>query len=98
MSNKISNVNGFDFAHHCPEQRRTDKSQISNLVLILVFLIWKTFDTWVLFFILTFPTSFFFGAVYTEGLFFLLFALTLYFLKKENYWLVSLFGQGYFVG
>jgi len=51
-----------------------------------------------LFFILTFPTSFFFGAVYTEGLFFLLFALTLYFLKKENYWLVSLFGQGYFVG
>ncbi|PIP62491.1 hypothetical protein COW98_03745 [Candidatus Roizmanbacteria bacterium CG22_combo_CG10-13_8_21_14_all_35_9] len=53
---------------------------------------------WLLFFILTFPTSFFFGAVYTEGLFFLLFALTLYFLKKENYWLVSLFGQGYFVG
>lgn len=34
---------------------------------------------------LTFPTSFFFNVVYTEGLFFLLFSLSLYFLKKENY-------------
>jgi len=191
MNKENSNVNGFDFAHHCPEQRRTDKCQMSNLVLILIFLIWKTFDTWVLFFaakiipylgffpypkelfdfglpqvssalanfdgihylkiaccgyaqweqaffplypllikcltfvfnngltagliisnvsfliglwiftkylrlistnsnqfqliltILLFPTSFFFGAVYTEGLFFLLFVLTLYFLKKD---------------
>ena len=46
---------------------------------------------WLILFILVFPTSFFFGAVYTEGLFFLLFVLTLYFLKKENYLLVSLF-------
>ena len=50
MNKENSNVNGFDFAHHCPEQRRTDKCQMSNLVLILIFLIWKTFDTWVLFF------------------------------------------------
>lgn len=42
-------------------------------------------------FILVFPTSFFFGAVYTEGLFFLLFILTLYFLKKKKYWLTILF-------
>lgn len=42
-------------------------------------------------FILVFPTSFFFGAVYTEGLFFLLFVLTLYFLKKKKYWLTILF-------
>jgi hypothetical protein len=41
--------------------------------------------------LLVFPTSFFFGAVYTEGLFFLLLISTLYFLKKENYLLVSLF-------
>jgi len=41
--------------------------------------------------ILVFPTSFFFGAVYTEGLFFLLFVLTLYFLKKQRYWLTGLF-------
>jgi len=41
-----------------------------------------------LFFILIFPTSFFFGAVYTEGLFFLIVVSTLYFLKKNNYLLV----------
>lgn len=39
----------------------------------------------VLLFLLAFPTSFFFGAAYTEGLFFLLFILTLYFLKKDQY-------------
>ncbi|KKP86510.1 MAG: hypothetical protein UR89_C0021G0012 [Candidatus Roizmanbacteria bacterium GW2011_GWA2_35_8] len=42
-------------------------------------------------FILSFPTSFFFGAVYTEGLFFLLLISTLYFLKKERYFLVGFF-------
>jgi len=42
-------------------------------------------------FLLAFPTSFFFGAVYTEGLFFLLLITTLYFLKKENYLFVVLF-------
>lgn len=41
--------------------------------------------------LLAFPTSFFFGAVYTEGLFFLLLVSTLYFLKKENYLLVFVF-------
>src|SRR3990167_1847687 len=45
----------------------------------------------VLLFLLLFPTSFFFGSVYTEGLFFLLFILTLYFLKKEKYVLVAIF-------
>ena len=42
-------------------------------------------------FLLAFPTSFFFGAVYTEGLFFLLLILTLYFLKKKKYLLVVVF-------
>ncbi|MBI5122872.1 hypothetical protein HZA75_03360 [Candidatus Roizmanbacteria bacterium] len=41
--------------------------------------------------LLAFPTSFFFGAVYTEGLFFLLLISTLYFLKKERYLLVAIF-------
>ena len=45
----------------------------------------------VIFFLLLFPTSFFFGASYTEGLFFLLVVSTLYFLHKKNYWLVALF-------
>jgi hypothetical protein len=42
-------------------------------------------------FLLAFPTSFFFGAVYTEGLFFLLVVSTLYCLKKQNYLLAGLF-------
>jgi len=49
------------------------------------------FEFWLIIFLLTFPTSFFFGSVYTEGLFFLLFISTLYFLKKENYILMALF-------
>jgi hypothetical protein len=36
-----------------------------------------------------FPTSFFFGTAYTEGLFFFLLISTLYFLKKEKYLLVG---------
>ena len=42
-------------------------------------------------FLIAFPTSFFFGAVYTEGLFFLLLVSTLYFLKKEKYLFVVIF-------
>ncbi len=41
--------------------------------------------------LLLFPTSFFFGALYTEGLFFFLFASSLYFLKKEKYLLAAFF-------
>ncbi|PIU36464.1 hypothetical protein CO005_00980 [Candidatus Roizmanbacteria bacterium CG_4_8_14_3_um_filter_34_9] len=44
-----------------------------------------------IFLLLIFPTSFFFGAVYTEGLFFLLLISTLFFLKKKNYFLVFIF-------
>lgn len=44
----------------------------------------------VILFLLIFPTSFFFGAVYTEGLFFLFFVATLYFLKKEKYGLTAI--------
>jgi len=46
---------------------------------------------WLIFFLLFFPTSFFFTSVYTEGLFFLLFALSLYFLEKKRYFLTSIF-------
>ncbi|OGK40660.1 hypothetical protein A2954_02120, partial [Candidatus Roizmanbacteria bacterium RIFCSPLOWO2_01_FULL_37_12] len=46
---------------------------------------------WVIIFLLVFPTSFFFAAVYTEGLSFLLFISTLYFLKKEKYGASSIF-------
>lgn len=40
---------------------------------------------WTLILLLFFPTSFFFGAIYTEGLFFLLVSLTLYFLEKKQF-------------
>src|SRR3989344_5885946 len=46
---------------------------------------------WIILFLLAFPTSFFFGAVYTEGLFFLLFISVLYFLKKDKYLFASIF-------
>lgn len=43
-----------------------------------------------IFFLLSFPTAFFFGIVYTEGLFFMLFILSLYFLQRKNYWAAGL--------
>lgn len=45
----------------------------------------------VIIFLLLFPTSFFFSALYTEGLFFFLFTSSLYFLKKEKYFLAFIF-------
>lgn len=47
--------------------------------------IFKIRTFWPVIFLLAFPTSFFFGAVYTEGLFFLLVVLTFYSLKKESF-------------
>jgi len=46
----------------------------------------------VIIFLLLFPTSFFFGALYTEGLFFLLTVLVLWGLQQKKYWLVALMG------
>lgn len=40
---------------------------------------------WILLFLLVFPMSFFFGAVYTEGLFFLVVSGALYFSQKKHY-------------
>jgi hypothetical protein len=42
--------------------------------------------------LLCFPSSFFFGALYTEGLFFLHFVLSLYCLERGNYKAAMLFG------
>ena len=68
---------------------------ISNIAFLIgLFILSRLIDKkhafWFLVFILVFPTSFFFGAIYTEGLFFLLFVSTLYFLKKQKYLLTSL--------
>ncbi|EKD65755.1 MAG: hypothetical protein ACD_49C00094G0001, partial [uncultured bacterium (gcode 4)] len=66
-------------------------SNISFLIGITIFARSYKDSSWMMFFLLAFPTSFFFGAVYTEGLFFLLLISTLYFLKKENYLAVIVF-------
>lgn len=46
---------------------------------------------WALTFLLIFPTSFFFGAVYTEGLFFFFVGGALYYSQKRYYWKVFIF-------
>ncbi len=43
--------------------------------------------------LLIFPTSFFFGAVYSESLFLLFSVLCFYLVRKENYWLAGFFGM-----
>lgn len=52
---------------------------------------WGIKNSLPLFYLLAFPTAFFFGAVYTESLFFMLIVLSLYFLYKKNYYLAGLF-------
>ena len=45
-----------------------------------------------LFFLLLFPTSFFFSMIYTEALFFLLIIGSFYFAKTKRWWLAGIFG------
>lgn len=47
---------------------------------------------WIIIFLISFPTSFYFGAVYTESLFLFMSAGYLYFSKKENSLLAFIFG------
>lgn len=65
---------------------------ISNVLFLIGLIVSKKYidmisnsSYWAILFLLFFPTSFFFGAVYTEGLFFFLAIFSLYFLKKEKY-------------
>mgnify|MGYP000876407592 FL=1 len=74
---------------------------ISNLIFIpALWVVKKLFDTYTesryswlaIILLLVFPTSFFFGAIYTESIFLFFAASTLYFYKKGNYFLAGLFG------
>lgn len=64
-------------------------------LILSFFLLEKKFKknqiVWFYVFFLLFPTSFFFSAIYTEGLFFMLFIATLFFLKRKKYLIASLF-------
>lgn len=73
-------------------------SNISFLASLIVFhkLITKIYNPkialWSIIFLLTFPTSFYFGAVYTEGLFFLMIILSFYLLEQNKNWQASIIG------
>lgn len=67
---------------------------LANLCFVLGFYIFQKYLKlfikkenvfWVILFLLAFPTSFFFNAVYTEGLFFLLIVSSFYFIKRKKY-------------
>lgn len=73
-------------------------SNISFLASLLIFykLISKTHGQkiafWSVLFLLSFPTSFFFGAAYTESVFFLLIVSAFYLAEKGKIWQASLLG------
>jgi Gpi18-like mannosyltransferase len=48
---------------------------------------------WSVLFILFFPTSFYFGAIYTEGIFFLFVSSSFYLLNQKNFLLASVIGS-----
>jgi hypothetical protein len=52
----------------------------------------KDIANWSIFFLLIFPTSFFFVSLYSESLFLLLTLLTFYFARRKNWILVGVFG------
>ncbi|MEX1052767.1 MAG: mannosyltransferase family protein [Patescibacteria group bacterium] len=74
---------------------------ISNLAFLLALLIFKKYlenifnnkniAIWTIIFIILFPTSFFFGALYTESLFLLFSVLCFYFLDKKKFIRASVF-------
>lgn len=74
---------------------------ISNLALLLALLVFKKYidilfkdkklTYWVITLLLIFPTSFFFGSLYTESLFLLFMISTFYFLERKKYTLASIF-------
>lgn len=72
----------------------------SNLLFLLAMLVFYKlleFDyslnqiKWIIIFILIFPTSFYFGSLYTESLFILLAFLSFYYVRKKRWILASLF-------
>lgn len=74
-------------------------SNIAFLAALILFykMIAKTYSEktalWSAIFLLAFPTSFYFGAVYTEGLFFLLIISAFYLLEQKKYWQAAIVGS-----
>ncbi len=51
----------------------------------------KYFIMWTVIFLLAFPTSFYFGAIYTESIFFLFTIATFWFARKKSWYIASMF-------
>lgn len=75
---------------------------VSNLIFLICLIIFhkllildyqKNEISWIFLFILFFPTSFYFGSLYTESLFLLLTLLAFYFARKEKWFISSLFAS-----
>lgn len=75
---------------------------ISNIAFLLaLFMLWKLMiidfskqlTLFTIFLITIFPTSFYFGALYSESLFLLLTLLAFFFARKGNWFLASIFGM-----
>jgi len=66
----------------------------AGILFLYNFLLEKNSDHawWTILFIVTFPTSFFFSAVYSEGLFFFLTVLVLVFCRKKQWFWVGVYG------
>lgn len=47
---------------------------------------------WILLFLIFFPTSFYFGSLYTESLFMLLIISSFYYARKKHWWLAGILG------
>ncbi len=73
-------------------------SNLAFLGAILLFyrLISENFDEkvgrWSVIFLLVFPTSYYFGAIYTEGLFFAITISFFYLLEKQKFWQAAIIG------
>jgi len=74
-------------------------SNLSFLAALIVFfkLVREKFNEniakWSCIFLLSFPTSFYFGAIYTEGLFFLLVVSAFYMIEKGKFWQGAIIGS-----
>lgn len=53
---------------------------------------YKNYLSWIFIFLLLFPTSFYFGSIYSEGLFLLLIFASFYFARTKKWFLSALFG------
>ncbi len=52
----------------------------------------KEKTNWIIIFLVFFPTSFYFGSVYTEGFFYLLMIMSFYYARKKSWWKAAIFG------